>query len=75
MSVEDLEELRGGNPPPPDDDDDDEEEEEEWDDRWRVPREYFAEEGTIPVRREPPPQATNWLGQEGWGASVCVKGK
>ena len=45
MSVEAMEELRGGNLP----DDEDELENEEWCDDWRLPREYFQDEGTIPL--------------------------
>jgi len=40
MSVDELEALRGGDPPEEGGD------EEEWDDNWRVPREYFADEVT-----------------------------
>ena len=49
MTVEDIEELRGGNFDMKDKDDaeEEEEEEEEWNDNWRVPREYFADEGLI----------------------------
>ena len=43
ISVEDLEEFRGGNIP----EDQDELEEEEWDDNWRTPREYFHEDGLL----------------------------
>ena len=40
LSVDALETLRGGDPP-------DEDEDEEWDDNWRVPREYFADDGLL----------------------------
>eukprot|EP00615_Pteridomonas_danica_P010818 CAMPEP_0114338172 /NCGR_PEP_ID=MMETSP0101-20121206/6861_1 /TAXON_ID=38822 ORGANISM="Pteridomonas danica, Strain PT" /NCGR_SAMPLE_ID=MMETSP0101 /ASSEMBLY_ACC=CAM_ASM_000211 /LENGTH=350 /DNA_ID=CAMNT_0001470669 /DNA_START=685 /DNA_END=1737 /DNA_ORIENTATION=+ len=43
LSVEDMEELRGGNLP----EDEAELENEVWDDNWRMPREYFHEEGLI----------------------------
>jgi len=46
FTVDELEELRGGNPPELD-----ECESEEWNDNWRVPREYFADEGTIPAEK------------------------
>jgi len=45
MSIEDLEEFRGGNLP------EEGEEDEEWDDNWRLPREYFQDEGVIPKER------------------------
>jgi predicted DNA-binding protein (UPF0251 family) len=38
MSVDELEALRGGDPP------EEGEDEEEWDDNWRIPRQYFADE-------------------------------
>jgi len=37
-TVEGLEEFRGGNLP------EEEDEDEEWDENWRVPREFFADE-------------------------------
>mmetsp|Transcript_4679 Transcript_4679/g.18689 ORF Transcript_4679/g.18689 Transcript_4679/m.18689 type:complete len:279 (-) Transcript_4679:242-1078(-) len=40
-NLEDFEELRGGNV------DDDFDEEEEWQDSWRVPREFFGEDGQV----------------------------
>lgn len=43
ISVEDLEEFRGGNIP----EDQDKLEDEEWDDNWRTPREYFHEDGLL----------------------------
>lgn len=45
--VEELEEFRGGNPPEMEDSD----EEEEWNDNWRLPREYFQDEGSLPKER------------------------
>ena len=45
MSVDSLEEFRGGNVPEEVDED------EEWDDNWRVPREYFSEEGVISAEK------------------------
>eukprot|EP00622_Pseudochattonella_farcimen_P007200 FR743132.1.p1 GENE.FR743132.1~~FR743132.1.p1 ORF type:complete len:346 (+),score=54.28 FR743132.1:144-1040(+) len=44
VPVHDYEEFRGGNTP---EEDEESEEEEEWDDNWRLPREYFQDEGLV----------------------------
>uniref|UniRef100_A0A7S2STV1 Uncharacterized protein n=1 Tax=Rhizochromulina marina TaxID=1034831 RepID=A0A7S2STV1_9STRA len=47
MPVDELESFRGGILP----DEDEIDEDEEWNDDWRLPREYFQEEGKVPTER------------------------